>query len=65
MTNPNQQELNSRFDQMIRDSQQGREVGASLTLTQQQKDELSQQIEKIKYDYQPNYELKYKLKEEG
>ena len=45
--------------------QQRENVARTLKLTEQQKDELSQRIDKIKDDYQPNYEKFYELKEEG
>ena len=56
---------NAELEKMIRENLNENNVGSTLTLTPQQKDELSQQINKIKDDYQPNYEPFYKLKDEG
>lgn len=60
---PGMIDAKSRIQSLI--DEQREKVGQTLSLTIQQKDELAQRIEKIKDDYQPNYEQFYQLAEEG
>ena len=59
-----EQNIESHVDELMK-SDQTLEIGAALQLTQQQRDELNEQIAKIIDDYQPIYEPFFKLKDEG
>ena len=53
------------FGALIDPDQKGSKIYTTLILTILQKDQLREAIEKIKDDYQPIYQVFYKLTEEG